>query len=89
MSVAGSRPFGRPSPKGITWPNNWVLRCHRERRSYVYLNIEFDDGTPGLPLRTALAQREAERTIVVFRNEPPIVGSELIVVPPPGITLPR
>lgn len=66
-----------------------VLRCHRERRSYVYLNIEFDDGTPGLPLRTALAQREAERTIVVFRNEPPIVGSELIVVPPPGITLPR
>jgi len=66
-----------------------VRRCHQDRRSYAYLNMEFDDGKPGLSMEVALAQREAAGTIVVFRNEPPTIGSKVIIVPPPGVTLPR
>lgn len=65
-----------------------MTRCHEERRSYVYLNIELDDGSPALPLDVALSQRDTPGTIVVFRSEAPISGTEAIIAPPPGVTFP-
>ena len=65
-----------------------VTRCHDERRSYVYLNLQLADDSPGLSLDVALANTNAPGTLVVFRNEPPAVGTTAQVAPPPGVTLP-
>ena len=61
---------------------------HRERQSSVYLNLDLDDGLPGLALDVALSQREAPGTAVVFRNQPPAEGSEALFFPPPGVVTP-
>ena len=65
-----------------------VTRCHDERRSYVYLNLQLSDDSPGLSLDVALSKRNAPGTIVVFRNQPPVAGTIARVYPPPGVTLP-
>ena len=65
-----------------------VTRCHEERRSYVYLNLQLADDSPGLYLDVALSNRNAPGTIVVFRNQPPVAGTTAQVTPPPGVTLP-
>jgi hypothetical protein len=65
-----------------------VTRCHEERRSYVYLNLQLADDSPGLYPDVALSNRNAPGTIVVFRNQPPVAGTTAQVTPPPGVTLP-
>lgn len=66
-----------------------IARWHQERRSSAYLNLDLDDDSPALSLDAALSQRDADGTIVVFRNQPPIEGSTAQISPPPGITLPK
>lgn len=61
---------------------------HRERQSSVYLNVDLDDGLPGLSLDVALSQSGSPGTMTVLRNEPPTEDSEAIVSPPPGVQLP-
>lgn len=67
--------------------NQLVERCHLERRHSVYLNLDLDDDTPALSLDVALSQAGAPGTIVVFRNQPPKLGTVAQVAPPPGISL--
>ncbi|WP_207567828.1 hypothetical protein [Mycolicibacterium elephantis] len=68
--------------------NRLIARCHQERRSSVYLNLDLDDDAPGLSLRVALSQGGAPGTIVVFRDASPQVGTVARLAPPPGIRLP-
>lgn len=65
-----------------------VTRWHADHRSSVYLNLDFDDDTPGLALDAALAAAGAPRTIVVFRDQPPAEGSVAGITPPPDVALP-
>ncbi|MBI3224356.1 MAG: hypothetical protein HYZ39_04775 [Mycolicibacterium cosmeticum] len=73
---------------GLNVADMLVQRCHHERRPSVYLNIDRNDDTEGLPLDVALSQRGAPRTVVVFRSQPALPGSTVEVWPPPGMTLP-
>jgi hypothetical protein len=66
-----------------------IQRCHQERRSSVYLNLDLDDDAPGLSLDVALSQSNTPETIVVLRNQPPSIGSVAQIAPPLGVTLPR
>ncbi|QZY47237.1 hypothetical protein [Mycolicibacterium austroafricanum] len=66
-----------------------IERCHVERRHSVYLNIDLDDDTPGLALDVALSQASTPGTIVVFRSQPPRVGSVAQIAVPPGVVLPN
>lgn len=68
--------------------NRLISRCHEERRSSVYLNLDLDDDAPGLSLHVALSQGGTPKTIVVFRDASPQVGSVARLAPPPGIRLP-
>jgi hypothetical protein len=61
---------------------------HRERQSSVYLNLDLDDGRPGLALDVALSQWQAPGTAVVFRDCAPAEGSAAHFVPPPGVRMP-
>lgn len=65
-----------------------ISRWHQERQSSVYLNLDLDDGLPGLALDVALSQQQAPGTAVVFRNEAPYEGSEAYFVPPLGVRMP-
>ncbi|BBX66587.1 hypothetical protein MPSYJ_00480 [Mycolicibacterium psychrotolerans] len=69
-------------------PTNWSSVATFERRHSVYLNIDLDDDTPGFALDVALSQTNAPRTVVVFRNQPPGVGSVAQIAVPPGVILP-
>lgn len=64
-----------------------IARCHRERRSSVYLNLDLADA-PALALDVALAPTKQPGTIMIWRTEPPVIGSLARIAPPPGITLP-
>ena len=66
-----------------------IARCHDERRSSVYLNLDLDDDTPGLSLDVAMSQSNAPGTIVVFRDQVRVGGSVAQIAPPPGVTLPH
>jgi hypothetical protein len=66
-----------------------IARCHYDRRSSVYLNLDLDDDSPGLPLDVALSASNAPRAISVFRNQPPVEGSVAQVAPPSGVSLPE
>ena len=66
----------------------FITRCHEERRSYVYLNLHQAENGPGLSLDVALSNTNAPGTMVVFRNQPPAAGTTVEVSPPPGLTLP-
>lgn len=65
-----------------------IERCHRERRSSVYLNLDLDDDTPGLALDVAQSPANTPGTIVVVRNQSPSAGSTVQIAPPPGVSLP-
>lgn len=75
--------------EGHDMADQLIARCHQERRSSVYLNMDLDDDTPGLYLDVALAPSGEPRTIVVFRNEPPAAGSMANLAAPPEVTLPK
>lgn len=75
--------------EGHELANHLITRCHHERRSSVYLNLDLDDDTPGLSLDVALSACGAPGTLVVFRDQPPAVGSLAQLAPPPGMTLPE
>lgn len=66
-----------------------ILRCHRERRPSVYLNMDLDDDAPALSLEVALSPKDTSGAIVIFRNEAPAIGSFAYITPPPGVILPR
>jgi hypothetical protein len=66
-----------------------ITRCHEERRSSVYLNLQLDDDSPGLSLDAAVPQSQEPGTIVIFRNQPPVAGTTAQVFLPPGVTLPN
>ena len=65
-----------------------VSQWHQERRSSVYLNLDLNDDLPALDLGVAMSQAGAPETIVVFRNQPPMEGSQSTVFPPPGVVMP-
>ena len=65
-----------------------IARCHQDRESYVYLNLQLADDIPGLSLDVALSNSNAPGTMAVFRNQPPAAGTTVEVSPPPGMTLP-
>jgi hypothetical protein len=75
--------------EGHEMADQWIARCHQERRSSAYLNLDLDDDTPGLALDVALPASNAPGTIVVLRDQPPAAGSLAHLAPPPGVTLPE
>ena len=66
-----------------------IARCHQERRSSVYLNLDLDDDAPGLSVDVALSHANTPGTIVVFRRHAPTPGSVAELASPPGVTLPN
>lgn len=60
---------------------------HRDRLSSVYLNLDFDDDTPGLVLDVALSATNTPGAIVVWRTLPPSIGSVVQVARPPELAL--
>jgi hypothetical protein len=66
-----------------------ITRCHQDRRSSVYLNLDLAGDTPGLSLDVALSPAQAPGTIVVFRDQPPAAGSFAHLASPPGVVLPE
>jgi hypothetical protein len=66
----------------------FITRCHQDRQSYVYLNLQLADDSPGLSLDVALSNTDAPGTVVVFRNQPPAAGTTVEVCAPPGVTMP-
>ncbi len=48
-----------------------VVRWHQDRRSSAYLNLDFNDDSPALPLDIALSPGGQPTTIVVWRQEVP------------------
>lgn len=85
---ADIRDIQRYRHDGHALADDVVIRWHQERQSSVYLNVDFDDGLPGLALDVALSQQKAPGTAVVFRNAAPTEGSEVFFVPPPGVRMP-
>lgn len=61
---------------------------HQQRKSSVYLNMDFDDDAPALSMDVALSQRNTPGTLVVFRNQLPVAGTKSELTMPPGIELP-
>jgi hypothetical protein len=80
-------PFYRA--EGHAMADELIARCHQERRSSVYLNVDLDDDTPGLALDVALSASNTPGAIAVFRDQPPVPGSAARLAPPPGIRLPE
>jgi predicted HTH domain antitoxin len=73
---------------GLAIADEVVSEWHRHRQSSVYLNLDLDDGLPGLALDVALSQIGEPATAVVFRNEAPADDSVARFIPPPGIAMP-
>jgi hypothetical protein len=65
-----------------------VARWHQDRRSSAYLNLDFNDDSPALPLDVALSPAGQPATIVVWREEPPTLDSKAHFIPPPEVRLP-
>ena len=65
-----------------------VARCHAERRSSAYLNLDLDPDGPALSLDVALSVANQPGTLVVFRNQPPAAETLVQIAPPPGVALP-
>ena len=85
--VVTAIPFYRA--QGHEMADELIARCHRDRRSSVYLNLDLDDDTPGLYLDVALSPSNTPGTIVVFRSQPPAAGSMAQLAAPPGVSLPE
>lgn len=68
--------------------NQLIARCHHERRSSVYLNVDLDDDNPAFSLDVALSQANTPGTIVVLRNQAPVAGTVAEISPPRGVVFP-
>jgi len=88
QTPADIRAIQRYRDDGHAAADSVITRWHRERQSSVYLNVDLDDGLPGLALDVALSQWEKPGTALVFRNAVPAEGSEAHFVPPPGVRMP-
>ena len=75
--------------RGHAAADELVSTWHRERKSSVYLNMDFDDDTPALSMDVALSQCDKPRTFVVFRNQLPAPGTKSNIWPPAGMELPN
>lgn len=62
-----------------------IERCHRERRSSLYLHVDIDDTAPEGALDAALLRGRTPGALVVYRSEAPVKGSVAKVSMPPGI----
>lgn len=67
--------------------DNFVARCHQDRRCSAYFNLCVGDTGSATPLTVALSQRNQPGTIVVFRDQPPVAGSVAQLCPPSGVRL--
>lgn len=65
-----------------------VARCHSERRSSAYLNLDLDPDGPALSLDVALSAANQPGTLVLFRNQPPVAETSVQIAMPPGVALP-
>lgn len=66
-----------------------IRRCHQDRRSYLYLNLELmEANSAGISFDVALSKANQPGHIVVYRNQPPAAGTTAQIIPPPGVTLP-
>jgi hypothetical protein len=65
-----------------------VARWHQDRRSSAYLNLDFNDDSPALPLDVALSPAGQPATIVVWREESPTLDSKAHFIPPPEVRVP-
>lgn len=66
----------------------FVTQCHKDRRSYVYLNLQLAEDNSRLPLDVALSNTDAPGTLVVFRDQSPAAGTTVEVSAPPGVAMP-
>lgn len=71
--------------EGLHVAGRLVTRCHEERRPSVWLNVDSDDESPGLPLDVPLSAVGSPGAIVVFRNQPPVDGTTAQLYLPPEI----
>lgn len=85
----GPSAFASALAEGQVLAEELVTRCHAERRPSVYLNLDLNDDAPALPLGTPLSPAGSAGTILVFRDQPPIVGGPPRTALPPGVSLPR
>jgi hypothetical protein len=65
-----------------------VVRWHQDRRSSAYLNLDFNDDSPGLPLDVALSPGGQPAAILLWREEVPTLDSKAHFIPPPEVRLP-
>jgi len=65
-----------------------IERCHRERRSSLYLHIDVDGTATEGALDAAVPQGRTPGALLVYRSGPPVKGSIAQVSLPPGITWP-
>ncbi|WNG88514.1 hypothetical protein C6A87_004530 [Mycobacterium sp. ITM-2016-00317] len=89
VPIRDAATVARYRDEGHFLADRMIERCHVERLHSAYVNIDLDDDTPGLALDVALSQASNPGTIVVFRSQPPRVGSVAQIAVPPGVTLPN
>ena len=71
--------------EGLDVAERLIKRCHDEKRPSVWLNVDLDDASPGLPLDVPLSPAGSPGAVVVFRNQPPVDGSMAQLYLPPEI----
>ena len=74
--------------EGQRLAEEFVTQCHKDRLSYVYLNLQLAEDDSRLSLDVALSNTDASGALVVFRNQPPAAGTTVEVSAPPGVTMP-
>lgn len=71
--------------EGLDVAERLIMRCHEDKRPSVWLNVDADDESPGLPLDVPLSLIGSSGAIVIFRNQPPVDGSTAQLYLPPEI----
>lgn len=71
--------------EGLEMAERLIKRCHDEKRPSVWLNVDWDNASPGLPLDIPLSPAGSPGAVVIFRNQPPVHGSTAQLYLPPEI----
>ncbi|MGV0697076.1 hypothetical protein [Mycolicibacter sinensis] len=74
--------------EGQIMADELIERCHRERRSSLYLHIDVGDTATDGALNVAVPRNRIPGALVVYRDEAPVQGSLMHAMPPPGIDWP-